>query len=56
MTQGPLSQDGRHQWNGTEWVPIPKPPVDVWQVFVIGLAVVVVIVAVLGVIAVMVDV
>lgn len=23
---GPISPDGRSQWNGAEWVPIPAPP------------------------------
>lgn len=23
---GPISPDGRNQWNGSEWVPIPPPP------------------------------
>lgn len=26
MTNGPISPDGRSQWNGTEWVAIPAPP------------------------------
>lgn len=23
---GPLSPDGRSEWNGSEWIPIPPPP------------------------------
>lgn len=26
MTNGPLSPDGRSQWNGTDWVPVPPSP------------------------------
>lgn len=38
-TSGPISRDGRHQWNGSEWVPIPPPPIkkmgahDYFQLF-----------------------
>lgn len=45
---GPVSPDGRHQWDGVEWVPIPAPPVkrmelhDYFQVFCIVLLVVIV--------------
>jgi hypothetical protein len=24
MTRGPLSPDGRHQWDGDDWVPLPN--------------------------------
>jgi hypothetical protein len=56
MTQGPLSPDGRHQWDGAQWVPIPKPPMDWWQLFCSVLLAVVVVVAVLALIAFTVDV
>ena len=55
---GPLSPDKRHQWNGTEWVPVPKPPQstsDMWfdtfkAACIIGLALLVlgVLISVLG--------
>lgn len=55
MTQGPLSPDGRHQLQDGEWVRVPKPPTDWWQVFCMALLVVVALIAVLVVIALTVD-
>lgn len=48
MTDGPLSPDGRSQWDGTEWRPIPEAPKqkltahNYFQIALIVLAVVVV--------------
>lgn len=41
---GPLSPDGRHQWNGDAWVPVSKPPMSLHQWFQIGLVVFLVVV------------
>ena len=54
-SQGPLSPDGRHQWNGADWVPIPKPPMDWWHMFCMVLLAVLLVIAALAVIALTVD-
>lgn len=51
---GPISPDGRNQWNGEEWVAIPPPPKakmtahNYFQVALVFLAVIVVLVIVSG--------
>lgn len=51
MSTGPTSPDGRHQWDGEEWVPIPPPPrsaLDRLHGWFLVLVVVLVVIAVLG--------
>lgn len=47
MNTGPISKDGRHQWDGEKWVAIPPPPMsgtdkahDAFQIFLVVLIVV----------------
>lgn len=47
-----LSPDGKHQWDGTQWTPVPAPPKSgankahaAFQVFLVVLVVVVVLAA-----------
>jgi hypothetical protein len=53
MNDGPISPDGRSQWNGTEWVAIPPPPKrkgsDAYAVF-IAIALVIAIFVIIGVV------
>lgn len=54
MENGPLSPDGRSQWNGTEWVRIPSPPRrkgDTAYAVFIAFAIVLVVVLIIGVLA-----